>query len=151
MHNFLTLSRSRAWTIVLAITSVSVWMSSCIPICACVFFRQIVFQLGQLDNVNSGAKSLAAEIKQLCFVVMVDKILFKSRLPSRNWQKRGAEENRRRRELRVQYLLCLPWSQLTRTSLGSTWHAHFRHHWQTKAFTGLQLWAVDAGMRARFL
>ncbi len=46
------------------------------------------------------AKSLATEIKQLCFVVMVHEILFKTRLPSRN---EGTKENRRS-ALGVQYL-----------------------------------------------
>lgn len=61
----------------LSITSVSVWMSSCM----CVFPWQN--RLSRLANWITllRAKSLAAEIKQLCFVVTVHEILFKNPAP----------------------------------------------------------------------
>lgn len=62
------------------------------------------------------AKSLSTEIKQLCLAVMVHKILFKIRIPSRSRQK--GDNGKRKGALGVQHLrLRLRWSQLIRTFL----------------------------------
>lgn len=61
----------------LSITSVSVWMSSCM----CVFpWHNCLSRLANWITLLR-AKSLAAEIKQLCFVVTVHEILFKNPAP----------------------------------------------------------------------
>lgn len=67
----------------------------------CVFLANCFFNLANCITPLR-AKSLTAEIKQLCFVVMVHKILFKARLLSRKPTKKRTKENRGS-ALRVQY------------------------------------------------
>lgn len=131
MHGFLTPSRSGAellyWQLQVSLCG---WVQAYLFVHVC-FSGKFSFSLANWIALLQ-AKSLATEIKQLCFVVMVHKILIKTRLPSRNLTKET-----RRSALRVQYVkkelsLRFHWSQLIRTSsLNWTWHAHFKHHWHT--------------------
>ena len=69
-------------------------VSLCGWVHACVFpWQNRLFRLANWITLLR-AKSLAAEIKQLCFVVMVHKILFKIRLPSRNGRKLKKKKKR---------------------------------------------------------
>lgn len=73
-------------------------MSSCIPICACVFSGKLSFSsANQITFLR--AKSLATEIKLLCFVVMDHKILFKIRLKSRKLEGREKKKKEEAEEM----------------------------------------------------
>lgn len=129
VHNFVTPSRSRV-----ELLHRQLQVSLCGWVCAYLFVH--VYLSGKLSFSLANwitllqAKSLSTEIKQLCLVVMVHKILFKIRIPSRSWQK--GDNGNRKGALGVQYLpLRLHWSQLIRTCLSRTWSVHFKHHWHT--------------------
>ena len=88
MHSFLTGSRSGAellyWQLQVSLCG---WVHAYLFVC--VYFSGILSFSSANWITLLRAKSLATEIKRLCFVVMVRKILFKSRLPSKKQTKRG--------------------------------------------------------------
>lgn len=125
-------------------------MSPCGWVCAKVFVH--VYFSGKLSYSLANwitllqAKSLATEIKQLCFVVMVHKILFKIRLPSRKRHKRDKRKQKKSTQSTVSETCCLHWSQLIRSSSRKTWHAHFKHQYTAKSFNRCcEGWTLEWG------
>lgn len=86
MHEFLTPSRSGAELLYFQLqVSLCGWVHAYLFVHV-YFSGKLSFSVANRIALLQ-AKSLATEIKQLCFVVMVHKILFKIRLSSKNQQK----------------------------------------------------------------